>query len=92
MTLHSPQGPLDVTVTINQSGAGFGGTMTSTLGSSEIDDGQIDAGSVSWATTIQMGGQSMTITFQGDVDANRMTGNAVLGSFGTASFTAERKP
>jgi len=92
MALTSPQGPLDITVMLVQNGASFNGTMTSQLGSQEISDGQITGRNVTWTSTVQFGGQSITLNYRGEVDGNRMTGSADLGSFGSATFTAERKP
>jgi hypothetical protein len=92
MAVTSPQGPLDVTMTLVQSGPSFTGTMTSQMGSQEISDGQINGRSLTWSLTMQVGGQSITLNYRGEVDGNKMTGSAELGSFGSATFTAERKP
>ena len=92
MTLTSPQGPLDITMTLTQTGGSFTGTMTSSVGTQEISDGQVNGRNVTWTATIQIGGQSITLNYRGEVDGNRMTGSADLGSFGSATFTAERKP
>ena len=92
MTLTSPQGPLDITMTLAQTGGSFTGTMTSSVGTQEISDGQVNGRTVTWTATIQIGGQSITLNYRGEVEGNRMTGTADLGSFGSATFTAERKP
>ncbi|MFN0178231.1 MAG: amidohydrolase family protein [Gemmatimonadales bacterium] len=92
MSVTTPQGANEVTLTITQSGASFTGQMASQMGTSAIDDGQIAGRSVSWSTSIAMGGQSVTLTFQGQVEGSRMTGSATLGSFGSATFTAEKRP
>jgi imidazolonepropionase-like amidohydrolase len=92
MTLTSPQGPLDITMTLVQSVSTFTGTMTSQLGSQEISDGLITGRNLTWTSTVQVGGQSIMLNYRGEVDGNRMTGSAELGSFGSATFTAERKP
>ena len=92
MTLTSPQGPLDITMTLTQNGNAFAGTMTSQVGNQEISDGQINGRTVVWTATLQFGGQSVTLSYRGEVEGNRMTGSAELGSFGSATFTAERKP
>src|SRR5262249_5784684 len=42
LNLNSPQGPMDITMTVTQTGNSFSGTMTSMLGSSEISEGQIN--------------------------------------------------
>jgi imidazolonepropionase-like amidohydrolase len=92
MTLNSPQGPLDLTMTITQSGASFSGSMTSQFGTTDISAGEIAGRTATWTTILQVGGQSITLNYRGEVEGNRMTGSADLGSFGNATFTAERKP
>jgi imidazolonepropionase-like amidohydrolase len=92
MTLNSPQGPLDLTMTISQSGASFSGSMTSQFGTTDISAGDIAGRTATWTTILQVGGQSITLNYRGEVEGNRMTGSADLGSFGNATFTAERKP
>jgi hypothetical protein len=62
------------------------------MGALPVADGQISGQSVTWSITIQMGGQSMTVNFRGDVEGTRMRGTAELGAFGNASFTAEKTP
>ena len=92
MTITSPQGPMDVTFTAAQSGTTFTGQMASMMGTTPVDDGQVTGKSISWSTSISMGGQSTVLTFQATVEGTRMTGSAALGSFGTATFTAEKRP
>jgi imidazolonepropionase-like amidohydrolase len=92
MTLTSPQGPLEITMTLVQTGASFTGTMTSSVGTQEITDGAITGRSVTWSATVQINAQSITLNYKGEVDGNRMTGSADLGSFGSATFTADKKP
>ena len=92
MTLTSPQGPLDLTMTMTQTGASVAGTLTSQLGTQEISDGRVNGRNVTWTINLTIGGQSITMNYRGEVDGNRMTGSADLGSFGSATFTAERKP
>ncbi|HEV8598172.1 MAG TPA: amidohydrolase family protein [Gemmatimonadales bacterium] len=92
LNLTSPQGPMDITMVLTQSGSSFSGTMTSMMGTSDISEGQITGRTATWSMTLQFGGQSITLNYRGEVDGNRMTGTAELGSFGSATFTAERKP
>ncbi len=92
MTMQSPQGPLDITMALTQSGTSFSGTMTSMMGTSPIDEGRISGRTATWSMTMQAGGQTFTLSYRGQVEGNRMTGSAELGSFGSATFTAERRP
>lgn len=92
VTTNTPQGNQTATMTIAQTGESFTGTMNSEMGSLPVTDGQVNGRSVTWSITIQMGGQSMTVNFSGDVEGTRMRGTAELGSFGSATFTAEKTP
>jgi imidazolonepropionase-like amidohydrolase len=92
MALTSPQGPLDITMVLTQSGNTFAGTMTSQMGSMEISAGEISGRIATWTAVIQIGGQSITLNYRGEVEGNRMTGSVELGSFGSGTFTAEKRP
>lgn len=92
LNLTSPQGPMDITMVVTQNGSAFSGTMTSMMGTNDISEGQIAGRTATWSMTLQVGGQSITLNYRGEVDGNKMTGTAELGSFGSATFTAERKP
>jgi imidazolonepropionase-like amidohydrolase len=92
MTLTSPQGPMDITMVLTQSGNSFSGTMTSQMGSMEISGGEISGRNATWTAVIQIGGQSITLNYRAEVDGSRMTGSVELGSFGSGTFTAEKKP
>jgi imidazolonepropionase-like amidohydrolase len=88
----TPQGANTSTMTITQTGSSFTGQMVSEIGTLQITDGAIDGKHVTWSTTANLGGRSVQITFEGDVDGTRMSGNASLGQLGTATFTAEKTP
>jgi imidazolonepropionase-like amidohydrolase len=92
MTMNSPQGPMEITMAVTQNGGSFSGTMTSMMGSNSIDEGQVSGRTATWSMTLQVGGQAITINYRGQVEGNRMTGSAELGAFGSATFTAERRP
>jgi len=92
LTANTPQGAQTMTMTVTQTGESFTGNMSGEMGSLPVADGQITGQSVTWSITIQMGGQSMTVSFRGDVEGTRMRGTAELGAFGNASFTAEKTP
>jgi imidazolonepropionase-like amidohydrolase len=91
VTVTTPQGSNQATMTVTQSGATITGQMTSELGSAALDNGQVTGRAVSWSITLQMGGQSMTIPFHGDVEGNQMRGTAELPGMGSASFTAQKR-
>jgi imidazolonepropionase-like amidohydrolase len=92
MTMNSPQGVMEIVMRFTQSGRTVAGTLTSSFGEQQVDDGQVDGRVLTWKSTIQFGGQSMTLSYRAEVDGNRMSGTAELGTFGSSPFTAERRP
>jgi hypothetical protein len=65
--------------------------VTSEAGSAAVDNGEVTGNSVSWTITLNMAGQSTTITFRGDVEGNQMRGSADIPGMGSASFTAQKR-
>lgn len=92
VTVTSPQGGQNITMTITQSGDAFTGSMTTDMGTLPITDGQVSGRTVTWSVTVPMGGQSMVASFHGEVEGNRIRGTADLGAMGSAPFTAEKNP
>jgi imidazolonepropionase-like amidohydrolase len=91
VTVSTPQGSNEASMTLTQSGASFTGQMTSQMGTTTIDNGEVSGSSASWSITLTMGGQSMTITFNGDVEGNRIRGTVEMPGMGSASFTATKR-
>ena len=92
VTVNSPQGAQTMTMTLTQDGTGFTGSMASEMGTLAIAEGQVSGRTVSWSITVPMGGQSLQVSFRGDLEGNRIQGTAELGAFGSAPFTAEKTP
>jgi imidazolonepropionase-like amidohydrolase len=93
ITSNSPQGSIESTLTIQQSGNGFTGSMASQMmGTTPVADGMIAGKKVTWSVTVTFGGQSITISYAGEVEGSRMTGTVTAGSFGSFPFTGEKKP
>lgn len=92
LTVSSPQGPMDIAMTVAQSGTTFTGSMTSMMGTTSFADGQVRGRSLTWSMTMEVGGQSLTISYRGEVDGDRITGSAEMGTFGSATFTGSRRP
>jgi len=91
VTVTTPQGSNEATMTLSQSGASFSGQVTTQMGSAAVDNGQVSGGTATWTITLAIGGQSMTISFRGDVEGNRMRGSADVPGMGSASFTAQKR-
>lgn len=93
VTTNSPQGTMQGTMTINQSGDSFDGTMTSEFGTTPIANGAIVGRTISWSIAITPpGAPTITVTYEGQLDGDRITGRATAGEFGSFPFTAQRRP
>lgn len=92
VTVNSPQGASTSTLTLTQSGDVLDGSMASEIGTATISDGQVSGRNVSWTASFQVQGQTLTVTFEGQVDGDRMTGRARAGEMGSMTFTAEKRP
>jgi hypothetical protein len=80
-------------LTLTQNGDSFDGSMTSDFGTLQIRDGQIDGRSISWTVRITNGPpQPLTVTYEGQVDGDRISGRVTAGEFGTFPFSAQRRP
>ncbi len=91
VTVSTPQGSNEASLTLTQTGTSFSGQMTSQMGTTTIDNGQVSGRSATWSITITTGGQSATITFHGEVEGSRMSGTAELPGMGSVTFTATKR-
>ncbi len=91
VTVSSQQGSNQATMTLTQSGTTFSGQMTTEMGSTQVDNGQVSGQTATWSISLTMGNQSMTITFHGEVEGNRMRGSADIPGMGSASFSAQKR-
>jgi imidazolonepropionase-like amidohydrolase len=93
VTTQSPQGTVQSTMTITQSGDSFEGTSVSEFGNAQVTDGAVNGRSISWSISITPpGAPAITVKYEGQLDGDRMTGRASAGEFGTFPFTAQRRP
>ena len=87
--VQSPQGAQPSTLTLTQDGTAISGTMDSELGSAPVS-GTVEGGTIEFSVTINIGGQSMTIEFSGDVDGDSASGTATMPMMGNTTWTARR--
>lgn len=89
ITTNTPMGAQKATLSLEVDGSSLTGTMSGAQGSIELENGQVDGESVSWAAKISQP-MPMTLEFSGTVDGDSISGNVKLGAFGTATFSGER--
>ena len=89
ITLQSPMGSQEGTLTLATAGDTLTGTLSGPQGAMDIEDGQVGDGSYSWKVNITSP-MAITIESTATVDGDTITGESKLGAFGTATFTGTR--
>ena len=90
LTVNTPMGTQESTLTL----ATYGGTLTGTQtapngGSAPIEEGTVNGNDVTWKASITRP-MPMTLQFSGTVDGDTISGSVRLGMFGSANFTGTR--
>ena len=90
ITVQTPMGPQDTTVTLKSDGAKLSGTQVAPNGgSTELEDGTVNGDQISWNAKITKP-MPMTLEFSGDVDCDTMSGKVKFGMMGSGSFSGAR--
>ncbi len=89
ITMETPLGARTATLTLAAEGATLRGKMSGDGGATEITDGTIDGGRLSWKADITQP-MALTLEFSASVEGDRMSGNVKLGMFGNAPLTGTR--
>jgi hypothetical protein len=89
VTLNSPMGAQQMSCELTSAGATLAGSLQSPMGNMDISDGTIDGDKLTWKVAIEQP-MAMTMEFAATVEGDSMSGEAQLGTFGTASFTGAR--
>jgi hypothetical protein len=90
LTINTPMGEQQSTLTITAVGAQLTGTQSAPSGeSAPIVEGIADGNSLSWKAAI-IRPMPMTLEFSGTVNGDQMSGEVKLGMFGTSTFAGKR--
>lgn len=93
LEVNTPEGTQKATLELTQKGAEVTGTFrTEMFGSSEVKSGSVAGKKVTVNVALNVGGNSLDITFSGDVDGDAMKGTANVAGQGTVDFSGTRKP
>lgn len=91
LSVETPQGTRTPTMTLAQKGEEVTGTYHSQRGDMPVT-GTLKGNDLKLAYTMSMGGQSMTINYEGVVDGDSIAGKIVMGQMGEGKFTAKKAP
>ena len=94
LVVDSPQGAQALTMTVVQNGSAFAGKVSGmpTGGDLDVANGQVTGRNATWDISVNMNGQSLTISFSGEVTGTKISGTAALGQFGNAPFSGDKTP
>ena len=91
LNIDSPQGALEVTLTLKQDGDKLTGKVSSQMGDADIT-GSIKDNDLTWKMSFDGGGQAMELTYTAKVDSDgKMSGTIDLGGQGEIKFTGTKK-
>jgi cytochrome P450 len=89
LTLSTPMGPQMMTAQIVRSGDGFTGTISSSEMAAQDIAGKSSANKLSWTLNLTKP-VSIKLSFEVNVDGDKMTGSVKLGMFGKAALSGKR--
>ncbi len=92
ISVSTPQGAMESTLSLRQSGTTLAGSVSSQMGTAEIYEGSISGSSFTFKITLESPNGSMVITFTGTIQGTRMTGTVNAGQMGTMDFTGTKLP
>jgi len=90
LTINTPLGTQQSTLTVNSNGDSFSGTQSAASGDERpIEDGKISGDNLSWKASISRP-MALTLEFTATVQGDAMTGSVKLGPFVTQAFHGVR--
>ncbi len=89
VTIKSPMGNQNSTLTLKTDGSVLSGSLDSPQGNAEIVEGVVDGNQLTWKSDIKEPMQ-MTLGFTATVDGDDIEGEVELGAFGKAGLTGKR--
>ncbi len=89
VTVNSPMGSQDATLTLDSSGDSLSGKFVGPQGEQTFEGGVIDGNSLSWNIKMTQP-MPMDLNFLAEVDGDNIGGSVKLGAFGDATFSGTR--
>lgn len=89
LVISTPLGERRATLSVKAQGSTLTGTQAADGNSADIFDGAVNGDNISWKVSIT-DPMPMTLEFSGAIKGNDISGDVVLGSFGSSSFSGTR--
>ena len=89
IVIKSPMGNQAGTLTVRSSGSTFTGTMSGSMGTTQVKDGTVDGDALTWKfdVTVPM---PLVLDCKATVSGDSMTGTVTAGAFGSFPLTGTR--
>jgi len=91
MTVSTPQGDRTDDATFKQDKDKIKVTMAGMGGMTLEGEGAIKDGAVEWGVSIETPNGTFSLVFKGKIDGDKMSGEVLMGDFGSAPWSAVRK-
>jgi hypothetical protein len=89
IAIDTPMGTRQAELELKADGSALSGTQSADGQSGPIQDGSVDGNKVSWKVDIT-NPMPLTLTFTGNVDGDKISGDADTGTFGSFPFSGSR--
>ena len=89
LTIKTPLGDRASTLDVTSSGGKLSGAQTADDGTQAIENGEINGDAASWSVDITSP-MPLTLSFEGTVSGDTLSGTVRLGSFGESTFEGQR--
>ena len=89
LTLETPMGERRSTLTLVTAGGALTGTQEAEGDTTNIAEGSVNGNTVSWKVSVT-NPMPLTLTFNGSVDGDAISGTADTGMFGSFPFEGKR--
>jgi len=89
VTMNSPMGAQDATLTLLAESADLSGNIVSAQGTQAFTGGSVDGSNLTWSVKMTQP-MPMELQFSAAVDGDGISGTVKLGMFGNATFAGKR--
>ena len=89
-TVDSPQGQLDVTLTLKQDGDKVTGTLSSQMGDAPVT-GTVKGSDIEFTMSMDAGGGNMVLKYNAKVDGDKISGSINIEGQGEIKFSGTKK-
>jgi hypothetical protein len=88
--MNTPMGKQQAKLILKTSGNSLSGTMENPLGNAEFSGGTINGADIAWKVELQTPIGKMSLNCKGNIQGSEITGEVVVGSFGSFPFTGKK--